>query len=229
MKILLHLVIIAVLGFGWFKYSENKLTDEERNEVLMVMEDEGKSEEEIRKKEEEMKGDENEAIFTGILLTFLSAGYVGTLFVVYVLPSLAHRATQSVYDSAEAIGVDSMSTARSKMAQGDYDGAIEAFYEAANENPMNRVPYVEIAKIQLTQKEDPDSAIATLTHAIEGQAWEENDAAFLLFRLAELYHDEKNDVASANAVMQQVIDQFPATRHSANATHKMQEWSRGDA
>lgn len=233
MKFLVHILCIAVIGFGWFHYSQNHLSDEQIEQKLadyeteLVEKDDDDLEEKVFKRQTELKADSDQLIFGGVLLSLLTAGYIGVVFVVYVLPMLAHRATQSVYDSTEDIGVDAMGDARSKLAQGDYDGAITAFYEAAHQNPMNRLPYVEIAKIQLTQQENPDAAIATLTQAIEGQAWEENDAAFLMFRLAEIYHDDKQDIPAANAVMQQVIDQFPATRHSANATHKMQEWAAG--
>jgi outer membrane protein assembly factor BamD (BamD/ComL family) len=39
-----------------------------------------------------------------------------------------------------------------------------------------------------------------------------------------LYDEVEGNRASAVAIMQQVIDQFPATRHSANASHKLREW-----
>ncbi len=231
MKLILHIVCIAVIGFGWFNYSQKHLSDEQIEDKVAAYEQDltdekdPDTEDKVLEFQQKLKGDSNELIFGGVLLSLLTAGYVGVLFVLHVLPMLAHRATQSVYDSTEEVGIDPMSEARSKIAQGDYDAAIKAFYEGARQNPMDRLPYVEIAKIQLTHKHDPDAAISTLTQAIEGQEWEENDAAFLMFRLAEIYHDNKKDSEAAAAVMQQVIDQFPATRHSANAAHKMQEWS----
>jgi outer membrane protein assembly factor BamD (BamD/ComL family) len=33
-----------------------------------------------------------------------------------------------------------------------------------------------------------------------------------------------DDRMSAGTIMQQVIDQFPESRHSANARHKLREW-----
>jgi hypothetical protein len=84
---------------------------------------------------------------------------------------------------------------------------------------------VEIAKIYKDQLGDPASAVATIRHALESQAWEVNDAAYFLFRLAELYDEVEGDRNSAVAIMNQVVEQFPGTRHSANATHKLHEWS----
>lgn len=168
---------------------------------------------------------EGEKTFEGILLTFLSAGMVGIIFVVHVLPFFAHRMTHAVYDSAEMVEKDVMHTARSLKAQGDFEGAIQAYIEAAAAEPMNRVPWMEIAKIQKDQLGDPAAAIQTIRHALESQEWEINDAAYFLFRLAELYDEVNGDRVTAVAIMQQVIDQFPATRHSANANNKLKEWN----
>ena len=173
-------------------------------------------------------GMEGERTIEGILLTFLSAGLVGIFFVVYALPFFAQRLTHAVYDSAEMVEKDVMHTARSLMAQGEYESAIEAFKEAAAADPLNRLPWVEITKIQKDNLGDPAAAIATIRHALESQEWEINDAAYFLFRLAELYNDVNGDRASAVAIMNQVIEQFPGTRHSANAGHKLHEWSVAD-
>ena len=76
---------------------------------------------------------------------------------------------------------------------------------------------------------DPAAAIQTIRHALETHEWEVNDAAYFLFRLAELYDEVEGDRYSAVAIMNQVIEQFPGTRHSANASHKLHEWSSADA
>ncbi|MEO0017040.1 MAG: hypothetical protein RLZZ522_323 [Verrucomicrobiota bacterium] len=167
---------------------------------------------------------ENERTLKGILLTFLSAGLLGILFVTLVLPSIAHRFTHAVYDSGEMVQRDPMHDAHSLLAQGNYEGAIESLREAAANDPLNRLPWVEIAKIQRTNQEDPDAAIATLRSALESHQWQVNDAAYLLFRLAELYDEDHQDRTTAAAIMHQVISEFPETRHSANARHKLHEW-----
>jgi tetratricopeptide (TPR) repeat protein len=157
-------------------------------------------------------------------MTFFLAGLIGIVVVTQVLPILAHRITHAVYDSGEMVERDPMHDAHSLVAQGDYEGAIHAFRSAAAADPYNRLPWVEIAKIQRNSLEDPEAAIATLRVALEGQEWPVNDAAYLLFRLAELYDEDRHDRGTAVAIMQQVIDEFPETRHSANARHKLHEW-----
>ena len=193
------------------------------------LENAGTDEEEVSKLKTDLNSLEGEKTFNGILLTFLSAGLVGIFFVVYLLPFFAQRVTHAVYDSAEMVEKDVMHDARSLMAQGDYEGAIAAFKQAAAADPLNRLPWVEIAKIQKTNLEDPAAAIATIRHALESQAWEVNDAAYFLFRLAELYDEVEGNRASAVAIMNQVIEQFPETRHSANARNKLHEWEMADA
>jgi predicted TPR repeat methyltransferase len=88
---------------------------------------------------------------------------------------------------------------------------------------------VEIAKIQKDNLEDPHAAIETIRHALENHEWEINDAAYFLFRLAELYDEVLGDRDAAAAIMRQVIENFPRTRHSANAQTKLHEWGMDDA
>jgi len=171
---------------------------------------------------------EGERTIEGILLTFLSAGLFGIFFVVYALPFFAQRATHAIFDSGEMIEKDVMHDARSLLAQGEYEGAIAAFQQAAAVDPLNRLPWIEIAKIYKNNLGDGAAAIATVRHALESQEWEMNDAAYFLFRLAELYDEVEGDRGSAVAIMDQVVEQFPGTRHSANAAHKLHEWAAAD-
>jgi tetratricopeptide (TPR) repeat protein len=226
MKWLIYVLLAALVGGGWMLYSNSgrELAEiEAKIEVLENSED-GEGEEELPKLESEKQSIEGQKTFNGILLAFLSAGLLGILFVFQVLPAIAHRFTHAVYDSAEMVEKDPMHDARSLVAQGDYEGAITAFRAAAAADPMNRLPWVEIAKIQKDNLEQPLAAITTIRYALETQEWQVNDAAYFLFRLAELYDEHMSDRASAAAILQQVIDQFPETRHSANARHKLHDW-----
>jgi tetratricopeptide (TPR) repeat protein len=229
MKWLLYLVLIGLAAGSWMMFSKKGAEIKTLNAQITQLEEKGDPDEKIPAMRTQLGSMEGEKTFTGILLTFLSAGVVGIFFVVYLLPFFAQRVTHSVYDSAEMVEKDVMHDARSLLAQGDYEGAIAAFQQAAAADPLNRLPYVEIAKIYKDNLEDPAAAILTIRNALEGQAWEVNDAAYFLFRLAELYDEVEGDRASAKAIMQQVVDQFPNTRHSANANHKLHEWSVQEA
>lgn len=258
MKIVMHIVAIAVLSYAWLSYFHNKtdvtatraLADTISNQALRsdllpeyLKQSKDPSEQDaikelityLKQRETDVgetidaatalaDDKDNSSIFTGILYTFLTAGYVGILFVAYILPLIAHRATHTIYDSGEILEKDNMSVARSKLAQGDYEGAMIAFREAAAADPENRIPWVEIIKIQRESLHDPASAVATIREILENQTWAENDAAYFLFRLAELYDGDIGDRDAAVEIMNQVLEQFPETRHSANARHKLHEW-----
>lgn len=224
MKWGLYVVMVIAVAFSWFKFVAAEKQLEKDTKAQIELRNSGEDDELAAKMENDIKSRQNEKTFTGILLAFLTAGLVGIVFVIHVLPAIAHRFTHAVYDSAEMVEKDPMHDARAKVAQGDWEGAIEAFRAAAAADPLNRLPYVEISKIQLEQLEDAPAAVDTLRHAIEDQEWQENDAAYLMFRLAEIYDSNMEDRMSAGTIMQQVIDQFPETRHSANARHKLREW-----
>ena len=44
-----------------------------------------------------------------------------------------------------------------------------------------------------------------------------------MFRLAELYEEVKDDTPQSVSILEQVVELFPETRHSANATHRLRE------
>ncbi len=227
MKWLFYLVLAAMIAGGWMVYSKSGEETKALQARVDVLENAGLDEnDELPKLKSTIDTKSNEKLFSGILLAFLTAGLVGMVVVVDLLPMLAHKATHSVYDSGEKVDndADAMHAARSKVAQGDYEGAIESFREAAKADPLNRLPWVEIAKIQREQLEDPAAAIQTIRYALESQEWEVNNAAYFLFRLAELYDEDAGDRTSAATMLNQVIEQFPETRHSANARHKLHEW-----
>ncbi|MES2474722.1 MAG: tetratricopeptide repeat protein [Verrucomicrobiota bacterium] len=224
-KWLMLVVFAGLAAWSWMSYTKKGETIETMKKQIEQLQETGDPEELAGKLSADLQGMEGEKIFNGILLTFLGAGVVGIVFVSVLLPLLAQKVTHSVYDSGEQVEKDAMSSARSLVAQGDYAGAITAYQEAAAADPLNRLPWVEIAKIQKDHLQDAGAAIQTIRHALESQEWEVNDAAYFLFRLAELYDEVEGDRASAIAIMNQVVQEFPGTRHSANATHKLHEWA----
>ncbi|MEI8038083.1 MAG: tetratricopeptide repeat protein [Verrucomicrobiota bacterium] len=223
-KWLMYALLVTLVGGSWFLYARTGNEIKDKTELVRQLQEMGDPEGKGAKLATDIQGIEGQRIFTGVILAFLSAGLVGIVFVLQILPSLAHRFTHAIYDSAEMMDNDVMHDARSLLAQGDYEGAIEAFRHAAAAEPMNRLPWVEIVKVYKDHLGNPAAAVQTIRHALESQEWEINDAAYFLFRLAELYDEVEGDRASAIAIMQQVIDQFPGTRHSANASHKLYDW-----
>ena len=224
MKWAAKLVLLFLVLGAWWVFSNKGREIEKLERQITHLEETDFENKELPDMRTKLDGLEGERTFSGILLTFLTAGFVGILFVFVVLPTMAHKVTHAVYDSAEMIERDVMHDARVLVAQGEYVAAIEAFKQAAKAEPLNRLPWVEIAKIQKDNLEDPQAAIDTIRGVLERQRWEINDAAYFLFRLAELYDEEMGERESAVAILQQVVEQFPRTRHSANAKSRLHEW-----
>lgn len=224
MKWLTYLVLIALVGGAWMWFSKSGDAIKKLDAKILAVQEIGDPEGKEPALQDERSGLEGQRILTGVLLTFVSAGLAGIFIVSDLLPMLAQRATHAVYDSGEVVEEDGMREARSLEAQGEYPAAIAAYQKVAQEDPSNRLPWVEIVKIYRDYLEQPDKAIETIHYVLENIPQEPNNAAFFLFRLAEILDEDKQDRATATAMLQQVIDQFPGTRHSANATHKLHEW-----
>lgn len=224
MKWLGIVILVVLVGGGWFLFSQSDNRVEALQSQIDLLVDEGDPESRVPKIESEIQSIESQKTFNGILLAFLTAGLIGVLFVVFVLPAWAQGMTQSVYDSGEEIERTSLHEARALVAKGDFEAAIEAFRKAAVEEAPSRVPWLEISKIQNQQFGDWRAAIETLEGAVSRQKWPEDDRAFFLFRLADLYEEEAQDREKAAATLRRVISEIPDTRHAANARHKLGEW-----
>lgn len=226
-KALWYFIFMSLVCVVWMIYA-SKVKEVERIEFeiqeLMnsTVRDAEEKISELDRKKLQVKGVQT---FNGILLAFLSAGGVGIFFVLQVLPAIAHRFTHAIYDSAEMVEVDPMHDARSLLAQGEYEAAIDAFREVAESDRMNRLPWVEMVKIQRENLKSPQAAVATLREALDTREWEVDDAAFLIFRLAEIYDEDLENREIAGQLLEQVCEEFGDTRHAANARHKLHEWS----
>ncbi|MDE0826677.1 MAG: tetratricopeptide repeat protein [Akkermansiaceae bacterium] len=176
----------------------------------------------VNQKEPEGLGVAGQILIRGIV--FLVIGlYAAAMFIGYVLPKVVNRATREMYGSGAEEENDPFHDARVLFAKGDYVGAIEVYRDAAKKTPDDRFPWVEISKIQNANLEDPEAAIVTLREGLESQEWSVNNAAFFLFRIAELYEKGMEDVMTAIQLLEQVVQLFPETRHAANATHRLRE------
>jgi len=166
--------------------------------------------------------DDTSAVFQ-LPALMLAGVYAGILFIMYVLPAITDKATTMVFDSGEMVEEDPLHDARAAYARGDYEEAIAVYRSVMADDPYNRLPWVEVAKIQHDNLEDTDSAIQTLREALESHEWPVNDAAYFMGRLSEMYIEDKEDRESGVSILHQMIEIFPETRHSANATHKLRE------
>ncbi len=151
-------------------------------------------------------------------------GVIGGILVVkYFIPWLGESVGESFYSSGEEVTTDASVRAAACIGQGDYEGAIEEYQTMLREKPDDPYPLSEIAKVYAEKLHDPDKAILFLQGHLEGKEWPVDDAAFIMFRLVDVYADMKFDYQTAHDLLQEVIANFPNTRHSANAHHRLHE------
>ena len=158
------------------------------------------------------------------LIFFIVIGVGGGIWAIKVfIPWLGDAIGTFFYSSGEEVRVDDSMKAAAKMAQGDYEGAIEEYEKQARENPMDCHPVAEIAKIHSERFHDHAKALQVLRKHLESREWPVDDAAFLMFRIADIYADRLHDYDTAHDILEEVIANFPNTRHSANAHHRINE------
>ncbi|MEM9080811.1 MAG: tetratricopeptide repeat protein [Verrucomicrobiota bacterium] len=168
-------------------------------------------------------GAEGGGIWIPLAMFIVTGVFTGFLVVTYLLPNLVQKASEEVYGSTEQGEPDPLASAQALVAQGEWEGAIEAYRSAAEAQPENRLPWVEIAMLQRERLEDSDLALATLDAAIARGNWRENDEAFFYFRKIAIFEEDKKEHEKAVGLLKEVIEKFPNTRHMANAMHKLRE------
>lgn len=161
-------------------------------------------------------------LFGSVILVGLAAG---AAFVLSLLPAIGDWVGNLVFNPNEKIEKAPHSDALAAVARGDYPRAIEEYRKVVDNNARDTLALSEIARLQAEKLKDPAAAAASLEEALENE-WAQDEGAFLRSRLAEVYWTHLHDVTRARAVLLQVIESSPNTRHAANAQHRLQEIER---
>ena len=127
------------------------------------------------------------------VVTFFIAVTLGLFTVIVLLPIVADKIGAFFFSAPEVMEATELTKAAAKVTQGDYEGAIKAYKAIAQDEPDNRFPIFEIAKIHYEHLDDIDSAIKTFEDSLESKEWPENDAAAMMFRLQQIYLEDKQD------------------------------------
>lgn len=146
----------------------------------------------------------------------------GVFFVTVVLPRFGDAIGTVMYSSGEEVEQDESMKAVALVAKGDYHGAIKEYEKMMANKPEDPFPVSEIAKIYTEKLHAPDQALVIIQDNLEGRDWTEENAAFLMFRLSDI-HMAGHNYDAAKDILEQVAGNFPGTRHSGNARHKINE------
>jgi tetratricopeptide (TPR) repeat protein len=122
----------------------------------------------------------------------------------------------------EQVARDPHADAQAAAARGEYAEAVEEYRKLLESDPNDLLAYSEIAKLCCDHLEDPAAAAQTLEQALERE-WPPDDAAFLTTRLVDVYWQHQRDARSARALLMQIVEAMPGTRHAANAEHRLKE------
>jgi tetratricopeptide (TPR) repeat protein len=158
-------------------------------------------------------------LFCGIVLLGVVAAI---LFVTTILPAIVESMTNLFFNPDEKAEKDPHSDAISAVARGDYEGAIEAYRAIYENDPTDTLALSESAKIYCEHLENPAAAAELLEEALKKE-WPPEGVAFLSTRLVDVYWKYQHDGPSARALLLQIMELMPETRHAANATHRLQE------
>ena len=172
---------------------------------------------------EQAKTAENPFLYFGgaVLLGIVA----GTVVVLTLLPRLGDGIGSAFFVPNEPIEKNPHADALAAIARGDYARAIDEYEKAYSKNPSDTHALSEMARLYCEKLHDPAPAAELLESGLDHDLPPE-DAAFLSARLAEVYWNYQRDGVKARALLTQVIELMPNTRHSANAAHRLQEIER---
>jgi len=202
MRVFVRLIIIlalAYLGYVLFNEAHAANADAEHSDPTKLM-----------------------LLFAGIIMIAL---VIGTILALSLVPAIADKVGGFFYNPDEKIEKDPSSVAISKMAQGDFQGAVEEYARIFEKNPDDTHALSEIVHIYCDRLGEPQKAAEVLENVLQNE-WPPEQMAFFATRLVDVYWDYQRDAERSQAVLEQIIGAMPGTKFSANATHRLHDIQR---
>jgi tetratricopeptide (TPR) repeat protein len=154
--------------------------------------------------------------------TVLVGGTTAIIVVSLVLPAIGDAVGNFFFQPDQEIEKDPHASAQAALARGEYAEAVEEYRRILADDPTDTLSYSEIAKISCEHLDDAAGAAAILEEALKRE-WTPDEAAFLTSRLVDVYWKYQRNIRGARALLIQVVESMPGTRHAANAEHKLKE------
>ena len=153
---------------------------------------------------------------------------IGGIVSMSIIPAIGDVVGDLLYNSPEQAPKNPHAPAIAKINGGDFEGAVEAFRAVLQENPEDTMAASEAARLLCEKLGRPEEAATFLEEQIEEGAFTNDQLAFLSERLVDVYWHHMRDAVRARAILVQLAEQFPDTRHSANAYHRLLEIERAE-
>jgi hypothetical protein len=160
---------------------------------------------------------------TQFALLLLGGGASAILIASWVAPWMGDKAGTIVYSSGEVLHPGDMTPAVTKLEQGDYEGAIAECAALLRDNPDDTQAMIEIASIRAHKLHDALGAITFLQEQLDARKQLGESAAPLMFLIVDIRLELLHDATGARHVLEQIIERFPDTPHSAHAHHRLHE------
>jgi hypothetical protein len=219
--LLVRLGTVALLVlFSWLAWHENNKPDDPGKPQVSLEERSG-GEEETEVVAPPPGGYRNGmAVFTYILFIAVTGGVV---VLKWVIPALGDKVADSFYSAPEKVEQTLTHKAMALVAQGEYRKAIDLLEKALAEGPKDRFAMMEMVKLHQDKLGDVDTAVKLLEGALTEEGWGTDDKCFFMVKLADIHATQRCDFAKARQVLEELIRDYPASNHAANAHHKLHE------
>jgi hypothetical protein len=158
-------------------------------------------------------------LFGGVTVLAL---IIGTITALSLLPALGESLANLFYGPNVEIEKDPHSEAVAKCAQGDFEGAIDAYMDIFENNHSDVMALSEVIHIYCDRLHDYNQAAKVLEEALQ-EEYPLEDSAFLCNRLVDVYWLYQHDARKARQLLIQVAENMPNTKHAANAQHRLQQ------
>ena len=163
-----------------------------------------------------------------VVLLFAGAVLDGTvialILTILVVPAVGDRIGSFFFNPSEKIEHDQHADAIAKLAQGDFEGAIEDYEEIWARDPSDTLAVSEIARICCRDLGDTARAATVIERALERE-WPHEQSSFLANRLADVYLLQ-NDLVRARQLIVEIASNMEGTKYAANALHRLREIDR---
>ena len=160
--------------------------------------------------------------FGGVVL---AGGAAAVLLVTVLLPAVGDAIGGLFFSPNEKMEKSPHADALVAIARGEYEAAVQEYLKAFGNDPHDTMALSEIVRLECEHLDNPAAAADILEQALERE-WTPEDAAFLTSRLVDVYWKHQRKAREARALLMQIIEAMPGTKHSANAQHKLQEIER---
>lgn len=158
-------------------------------------------------------------LFGGVVIVGVG---LAVLFVTTILPEMTEAVANSFFNPNEKIEKDPHADARAAVQRGEFEEAITLYQEIYEKEPTDTLALSEMVKVYCEKLENPQAGAEVLEEALQKE-WPADEVAFLSTRLVDVYWKFQHNGPGAKALLLQIIDAMPETRHSANAMHRLQE------